>query len=328
MSDVVVLVDAKNLLYRAHFGHQDLESKAGKPTSVIFGVPVMLLDLYKVFPDAAVIICWEGTMQYKKGVKQITKPVWRRTLAPSYKGNRKVDPAMERATEQIPALFEFLDIIGYPQVLIDQLEADDTIGVLAAKFRKQVDLVVIYSKDQDFYQCLGKKVIQLLPAKDKARVIGPEHVLEVEGVQPKQFAMYRALSGDKGDNIKPVKGLGPKTAAKMIEAGVDPRLENFKEHPKAVQKAYPELLDSWAAIREAYILSLIPKRYDYPHFPEASQIALRTTAKGLLSTLGHRVWSREHRAAQEKAFIRFCAGYDMDYLIGERKKFFRTVFED
>jgi len=324
----VVIVDAKNLVYRAHFGHPDLATSTGQPTSILFGVPVMLLDIDKAVPQADVVVAWEGTMAFDKGNRVKTPPIWRKEYCDKYKANRVRDPKMERADSQLPELYRFLSIIGWPQLCVPALEADDVIGVLAHKLSKRSDVgtVIIYSKDQDFHQLLRPGLLQLIPSKDGAKIFGPQDVLQATGVTPKKFLSLRALAGDTSDNIKPLKGVGPKTALTMLEDGVDPRLETWAEHPKAVRRKYPKLEEAWPDVRKAYHLSKIPKQFSYPLFPLASQALLSKQVTPLLADTG-RVMSRRVKNLLMSEFATFCREYEMEYVEEQSHRFFKNVRE-
>jgi DNA polymerase-1 len=324
----VVIVDAKNLVYRAHFGHPDLATSSGQPTSILFGVPVMLLDIDKMVPNADVVVAWEGTMMFDKGSRVKTRPIWRKEYCDKYKANRIKDPKMERAENQLPELYRFLSIIGWPQLCVPALEADDVIGVLAHKLNRRSDVgtVLIYSKDQDFHQLLRPGLLQLLPSRDGAKVFGPQDVLQTKGVTPRKFLSLRALAGDTSDNIKPIKGVGEKTALKMLEDGIDPRLETWKEHAKAIRKKYPNLEEVWPAVRKAYHLSKIPKQFSYPFFPVESQAALHTQVMPILRDAG-RVMSHKVRKQRIAQFEGFCREYEMDFVEEQSYRFFKNVRE-
>ncbi len=93
------------------------------------------------------------------------------------------------------------------------------IGSLARKFYDQAESIIILTGDQDLMQLVNGKVKVLLPARGKvpAKLYGEEEVRERYGVEPKQIVDYKALVGDPSDNIPGVAGIGPKTAAKLLQ---------------------------------------------------------------------------------------------------------------
>ncbi len=309
-----VLVDAKNLLYRAHFGFQGLETTEGSPTSVLHGFPSMLLDVLKVAPRANLVIVWEGDMLHKDGVRQPTKPLWRKVLAPYYKANRVPNPKMEQATDQLPSLFRMLDLMGWPQVCIPQLEADDVIGVLASYLAKlEGPSTYIYSSDHDFFQLVGKRTYQLKPSKEGATLVLKDDVLQTEGVLPKNYVRYKALAGDNSDNIKPLPGVGPKTALKYLADGLDASLPDWSYLPKEVRKKYPKLKDAWPLVHEAYILSYIPRRADYPYLPEVCTARLQSACETIATHPSRRIPTSEVKARQAD-FRKLCLEFELSSL--------------
>ena len=309
-----ILVDAKNLLYRAHFAFQGLQTTQGMPTSVLHGFATMILDVLQVVPNANVVIVWEGDMLYLNGKRVPSRPLWRKDLAPYYKANRKPNAKMEDATSQLPQLFKLLGLIGWPQLCIQQLEADDIIGVLANYLPKYGNSrAYIYSSDQDFYQLIGKSIHQLKPTKEGASLFLKEDVLESSGVLPTDYVRYKALAGDTSDNIKPLPGVGPKTALKLLADGVDASQPDWLNLPKSVRAKHPKLQKNWARIYEAYVLSYIPRRARYPYLPDTCMVELQ---KACDQIAGHHTNSQnssriKHRMSE---FRHLCLEHELSSL--------------
>ena len=115
--------------------------------------------------------------------------------------------------EQIPKLYEILDYMGYPPIIINDVEADDVIGTLSNKF-KTVPEVKIFSGDKDFAQLVNDKVTIINPVT--LEIMDIKGVKKKFGVEPENIIDYLALVGDKSDNIPGVPGVGGKTASKLI----------------------------------------------------------------------------------------------------------------
>ncbi|NBP52476.1 MAG: DNA polymerase I, partial [Actinobacteria bacterium] len=106
--------------------------------------------------------------------------------------------------------------MGIPVLAVEGVEADDTIATVVRRMRREhPDLEVrIVSRDKDLGQLVDAKVHLFDPQSDK--VLGVEELFESKGVRPDQVVDMLALMGDPTDNVPGVRGIGPKTAAKLI----------------------------------------------------------------------------------------------------------------
>ena len=114
----------------------------------------------------------------------------------------------------MPYINKLIDILGIPQINKKGFEADDIIGTLSGFGKEQGWEVVIVSGDKDFAQLIDPKVSMYDTMKNK--VYDEQAVVEKWGVHPDQFIDYLALIGDSSDNIPGVRGVGPKTAEKLL----------------------------------------------------------------------------------------------------------------
>ncbi len=244
----VVLIDAKNALYRFGYSFAGLQSSSGVKTGAIFGLFQVLLRLKKKYPDARFVMVWDGP---GKG--------WRYKLFPQYKGNRKKEksPEIMAVLEQIPTVERLTELIGIPQICIPRMEADDIIGLLAMRCLKRGWKPVVYSSDKDFMQLMhrGVKVIRDV---DKTNKLAPESersVMAKFGCSPEMVLQVRAIAGDKSDGIpNPVPGIGPKKASKLIEAGLCPSDEVNTLPIKGAE----ELQAKWEHVHRNYrIMSIL-----------------------------------------------------------------------
>jgi DNA polymerase-1 len=142
---------------------------------------------------------------------------FRNDIYAEYKANRDEAPADLK--EQIPRIFALMEAMEMPMVSVPAYEADDVIGTIAAKVVDESDLNVrIFSSDKDLRQLINQAVVVLKPEKSAGfvKVLGESEVLDDMGIRPDQVVDYLALIGDSSDNIPGVKGVGPKTAAKLL----------------------------------------------------------------------------------------------------------------
>jgi len=157
-------------------------------------------------------------------------------------------------------------MFGFKKISVEGVEADDVIGIAATSFQEEGYDVYVYSNDKDFYQLIGDGIKVIRKVNSKTIEVKPSLIKEEYGVDPEMWTQFRALMGDPSDNIKPLAGVGPKTAVKMLEAGIDPALKNFSSLPKKTRIKYKQLRASWYKVHVAYQLSEISRRADFKLF--------------------------------------------------------------
>ena len=152
----------------------------------------------------------------------------KRNLYPEYKANRNKsrmtnysifsskDEETESITNQMARLIQYLQCLPVTMIVVDGIEADDTIGYLVGKFEKfnSTKEVTVLSADKDFLQLVSNKVQVYSPTKKK--IYKPKDVLEEFNVSSYNFVNYKILMGDNSDNLPGVEGLGPKKVIKMF----------------------------------------------------------------------------------------------------------------
>jgi DNA polymerase-1 len=152
----------------------------------------------------------------------------KRNLYPEYKANRNKtrmtnysifsskDEENESINNQMARLIQYLQCLPVTMIVVDGIEADDTIGYLVGKFEKfnATKEVTILSADKDFLQLVSNKVQVYSPTKKK--IYKPKDVLEEFNVSSYNFVNYKILMGDNSDNLPGVDGLGPKKVIKMF----------------------------------------------------------------------------------------------------------------
>ncbi len=205
-----LLVDALNLAYRAFYGIPELRRADGFPTNAIHGWVKGLWKLENMESPDQILVCWD-----------IGRPAAREALLPSYKANRSETP--EDLKKQLPLLREVTELMGFPSVGIEGIEADDIIGAYAKLLGDQGHEVYIVSSDKDLAQCIKANVKQMLPPPTANprlgwRKLDEAGVLAKFGVTVAQIPDYLALMGDNSDNIPGIPGVGPKTASKWLKS--------------------------------------------------------------------------------------------------------------
>jgi DNA polymerase I len=164
----------------------------------------------------------------------------RKAADPGYKANRPTG-----TPEPVKALGDLkrgLDTSGIGWVEIGDEEADDVIATIATQSAPRD--VVIMSGDKDYYQLLSQRVRVLNTArKPGQRLIGPGEVPDRYGVTASQWSDFRALAGDPSDGLPGVRGIGPKTAARLLEGGIT--LDDLPLSGRLAGRAGKAILASW-----------------------------------------------------------------------------------
>ncbi len=204
MKNDLYLIDASSWIFRAFFALPPLTTSKGLPTQAAFGFTKMIMKLMEERQPTHIAVIFDPHDRN-----------FRNDLYPDYKAHRTGHP--EDLEPQLPYIHRILVALGLESYLAPGYEADDLIATFTKKFVDQVDEVVIVGTDKDLMQLIGGKVSMLDTTRSSPWIKAPE-VEKKFGVPPSQVVDVMALIGDSSDNIPGVKGIGPKTAAKLIRA--------------------------------------------------------------------------------------------------------------
>ena len=177
----------------------------------------------------------------------------RKSLYPNYKANRAVKTKFNRYEEfaslqdeqqsmkqQFGRMVEYLQALPITTMAIDQIEADDAIAYIANEiFTEPDNRVTIVSTDRDFLQLVNERITVWSPVKKI--MYTPAVMREEFGLDSKNYLLYRALTGDKSDNIPGVNGVGLKTMLKqfpLMTENAEVSVESFVEYAETVDKKY------------------------------------------------------------------------------------------
>ena len=226
--DTLYLLDSYGLIYRSYFAFvsHPLTNKAGENVSALYGFFRSLAMILKTYRP-----------QYFLAAFDSRTPTFRHEWYPEYKATRDKTP--EDLHAQIPHIEKILTTLGITCLRKDGFEADDIIATLACRAAQEGRRCVIISGDKDLAQLVGDFVSVLKPDKSEALAhCGIEEVKEHWGVAPAQMLDYLSLIGDASDNIPGVKGIGPKTAVKLLQdyGTLDAVYEHIDSIAGAVQK--------------------------------------------------------------------------------------------
>ncbi len=206
-SDKLVLIDGHALAYRMFFALplESFTTKSGEPTNATYGFVRTLLDLI-LAPEPPEYLA----------VSFDTGATFRDDLYEAYKGTREKMP--DELSVQIERIKEVVRALNIPILELEGYEADDVLGTVAAQMRGQTPVHII-TGDRDLLQLVDENTrVELPPRRPGAsgQVFDEAGVVEYLGVRPDQVVDYKALVGDISDNIPGVKGIGDKTAVKLL----------------------------------------------------------------------------------------------------------------
>jgi DNA polymerase I len=201
MNETLFVVDALNYLFRAFHALPPLTTKSGQPTGAVYGLCQMLLRIEREHQPSHMCVVFDAPGR-----------TFRDDLFDAYKANRP--PTPPELIAQIDLAHEVATAFGYTVLSVEGVEADDVIATLVRMANAEKMAVVIGSSDKDLMQLCSDDV-KLLDAM-KNRLLGPAEVVEKWFVPPEKLGDVLALMGDSVDNVPGVPGIGPKTAAELI----------------------------------------------------------------------------------------------------------------
>jgi len=202
--DRLLIVDGHAYAYRAFHAIRGLRSPLGQPTNAIYGFVKMLARMRSAIEPTHVAVVWDG------GLSAERVSAW-----PEYKAQRPGMPDDLRL--QLDEIVSYLKAAGVASFCREGVEADDYIACLARRAAEAGMTVVIASSDKDFMQLVSARIGLLNPNDKSETVWTDEQVRAKSGVAPSQILDWLSLMGDNVDNVPGVPGVGPKTAAELLE---------------------------------------------------------------------------------------------------------------
>lgn len=213
----LVLIDGNAIIHRAFHALPPLNSSDGKPTNAVYGFFSMLIKVIGDLKPEYLVVCFDRKA-----------PTFRKQLYVGYQATR---PSMsDDLIPQIEMIHKALDEAKISHFGIDGYEADDLIGTISRRAVESDLDVIILSGDRDLLQLVGKHVLMLAPIVGitNMTLFDEAKVKEKYGLEPIQIIDYKSLVGDNSDNYPGVSGIGPKTAATLLQKYQT--LEGIYEH--------------------------------------------------------------------------------------------------
>lgn len=217
------LVDGSGYIFRAYHKLPPLTNPAGTPVGALFGFTTMIWKLIEDLTDAE-----EPT--HLAVIFDAARTSFRNDIYPQYKAQRPDPP--EDLVPQFALVRDAVRAFDVPCIEMSGFEADDILASYARAARAQGFRVTIVSSDKDLMQLVGDG-IDLLDTMKNVH-LGPEAVMEKFGVGPDKVIEVQALMGDSVDNVPGVPGIGPKTAAELIQQYGD--LETLLAHAHEIKQ--------------------------------------------------------------------------------------------
>lgn len=230
MANTVLLIDAYAIIYRAFYAIPSLTSPTGQPVNAVFGfIKMVRKAIADHRPTHAAVVFDLGP------------PQKRLETLPSYKAQRPPTPPDLDA--QLPVIRQAIEALRLALIEKEGEEADDLIASIATRASERGDQVIIMSSDKDFLQLVSNQVRMARPDGKNTVQYDPAKVQERYGVTPSQIVDLLSLVGDNVDNIPGIPGIGPKTAARLLNQFGN--AENLLEHTNEIPQ--PKLRESLLA---------------------------------------------------------------------------------
>ena len=204
----VYLIDGSSYMYRAYFALASvgnfMKNSKGLCTNAIYTFINMMTSILKTNPKKILVAFDAG------------KKTFRHDICETYKDGRR--PMDDEMRMQIPYIKKYLDLVGVSRYEIPMYEADDIIGTMAKECEEKGYKVNIYSSDKDLLQLVTKNITVYKTRKgiNDLEEYNIEHFIEEYGFDPIKMIDLKALMGDASDNLPGIKGVGEKTASKLI----------------------------------------------------------------------------------------------------------------
>ena len=255
----LLVIDALNLMFRNYIVNPSLSTN-GQPIGGLKGFLQSLQKLIRETKPDQVVICWDGEggsqrrKSKNKGYKEGRKPIRLNRDIRNLTENEEISNKIWQQTR----LVEYLNELPIIQLMLPAVEADDVISVVVQHPNYAGWQKVIVSSDKDFFQLCDGETIVFRPIQKQ--IVNQKSLVAEHGIHPKNFALARAIAGDKSDNLPGVGGVGLPTISKRfpflsedVSYDIDTLMEYSQENAGKV-KAYTNVLENREVVEENYRL--------------------------------------------------------------------------
>jgi 5'-3' exonuclease len=203
----LLVIDGDSLTHRAyHALPKTMKRAEGKPSNAIVGFTNFLMRLWQAEEPRAVLVGWDT----------LFVPTYRHELFEGYQAGREFDQAL---LEQLDIMPEVVQAFGFATAKGAGYEADDFLAAAVGQEEARGGTAVVATSDRDSFQLASERTMILQPIKGVSELarVGPADVRERYGVEPAQVPDFIALRGDPSDKLPGARGVGPKTAANLLD---------------------------------------------------------------------------------------------------------------
>lgn len=261
--DIFLLVDGSAIVHRAYHAMPFFSKKDGASTGAIYGFFSMLLKVIQHLNPKYIVVAFDRP-----------KPTFRQQMYVGYQAQR---PKMESdLSDQFRKIIEILQKARISTYAVDGYEADDIIGTVSEDANRRGILTYIVTGDRDMLQLVDEDTRVFMPIKgiSEVSIMDADKVREKYGITPEQFIDLKALQGDASDNYPGVAGIGPKTAANLINefGSVENIYKNIDNIALKNKKLADKLVDGHEACMMAQKLATIIKDVPFAYDFDATKI--------------------------------------------------------
>jgi DNA polymerase-1 len=216
--DKLFLIDGNSFCYRAYYAIKALSTSRGSPTNAIYGFIMMLRK-----------IITEERPKYLAVAFDVKGQTFRHKMFHAYKTQRR--PMPEDLIQQLPVIKEIIKAYNIEIFEKEGYEADDILATVVEKLKDKDIEIYLVTADKDTLQLVDERVKVYNPYSKEATLYNRKEVEEKFGVSPQRIPDILALVGDEADNIPGIKGIGEKTAQRLLQQfhSLDKLLENLAE---------------------------------------------------------------------------------------------------
>ncbi len=200
--NTLCLVDGSGYIFRAFYALPPMNRPDGTPVNAVYGFTNMMMNLIQDNPCTHILVIFDAKRKN-----------FRNDIYPEYKANRRETP--EELIPQFPLIRQACDALNVPWLEMEGYEADDLIATYANLASQQGWKITVISADKDLMQLMTDSVVLYDPMKKK--MLSVPDVQNKFGVTPDKVVDVQSLMGDSTDNIPGANGIGPKTAAELIQ---------------------------------------------------------------------------------------------------------------
>ena len=228
-SKTLVLLDAHAIIHRSYHALPEFLSSKGEPTGALYGLSSMLMKIISELKPDYIVACYD-----------LPQKTFRHEAYDGYKAGRaKTEEALVTQLKDSRIIFE---AFGIPTYDSPGFEADDVLGTIVEKYKKEKNFkIIIASGDMDTMQLVDDKKVQVYTLKkgiNDTILYDEDAVVKRFGFKPKFLPDYKGLRGDPSDNIIGIKGIGEKTDTTLVTTfgTIEEIYKNIKKNQGVLQK--------------------------------------------------------------------------------------------